>query len=83
VQHDLQVVAGPEEVARAGADLVVATIQTAVSERGGCAIALSGGRTPWQMLGILATLDLPWEAVWPSGPRPRCTRSNRSGSSDP
>jgi 6-phosphogluconolactonase len=35
-----------------------------VAERGECSVALSGGHTPWKMIGLLADLDVPWEKTW-------------------
>lgn len=52
-----------EDVATAGADLVVALATEAIGERGQFTMALSGGSTPWVMLRKLALRDLPWESV--------------------
>lgn len=53
-----------DEAARRAAEIVAAAARAAVSERGRFLVALSGGRTPWRMLEILARgEDVPWRAV--------------------
>lgn len=55
----------PEEVSVAGAEWLADQLRIAVDERGRCTLAVSGGRSPWPMLKLLAKRDdLPWEAVW-------------------
>jgi 6-phosphogluconolactonase len=49
--------------ARRGAELIAAAAREAVRERGGCAIAVSGGTTPRQMFMALAEEDVPWDAL--------------------
>jgi 6-phosphogluconolactonase len=57
----LEVVADAEEAARRGAALIALAGQVAVEERGGFALAMSGGRTPWLMLAVLGHLEeMPW-----------------------
>ena len=51
----------PEDVAVAGANFVSARAAEAIAERGQITLALSGGSTPWVMLGKLAEFDLPWD----------------------
>lgn len=65
-QIALEVLPDADAVARRGAELAADTILGAVRSDGRCALALSGGRTPWAMLRELATADLPWDrvAVW-------------------
>jgi 6-phosphogluconolactonase len=52
--------------ARRGAELIAAAAREAVAERGGCAIAVSGGTTPLPMFAALADQDVPWDelGVW-------------------
>src|SRR5262245_19466093 len=50
-----------DTVARKAAAIVAAEARGAVAARGRFIIAVSGGRTPWQMLGVLAQEDLPWD----------------------
>jgi 6-phosphogluconolactonase len=49
--------------ARRGAELIAGAVREAVAERGGCAIAVSGGTTPWPMFEALADHDVPWDAL--------------------
>ena len=52
------------DAAAARAAVVIANIvRNAVTERGRCSFAVSGGRTPWQMLRELASESLPWDKV--------------------
>lgn len=53
----------PEDVAVAGANFVVARATEAIAERDQFTLALSGGSTPWMMLGKLAESDLPWDRI--------------------
>jgi len=52
--------------ARRGADLIAAAAREAVADRGGCAIAVSGGTTPVPMFAALADQDVPWDelGIW-------------------
>ena len=49
--------------ARRGAEVIAAAVRSAVDERGGAAIALSGGTTPLPMFTALAEADVPWDAL--------------------
>jgi 6-phosphogluconolactonase len=59
----LEVLADDAAVARCAAAFVASEARAAVAARGRFAIAVSGGRTPWQMLQALAGEDVPWNAV--------------------
>jgi 6-phosphogluconolactonase len=59
----LEVLADARAVALRGAERVAAACRTAVAARGRCAIAVSGGRTPWAMLRALSGEDVPWGVV--------------------
>jgi len=52
-----------ESVALRAASWLAAQAREAVAARGRFAFALSGGRTPWQMLRALATEEVPWKDV--------------------
>ena len=52
-----------DDVAAAGAAFILACATEAIAERSQFTLALSGGSTPWRMLGILAECALPWERV--------------------
>ena len=47
-------------VARAGARFVVAAAERAIAARGKFLFAVSGGRTPWQMMAELVRADVDW-----------------------
>jgi 6-phosphogluconolactonase len=59
----IEVLADSGAVARRAANLVAAEARAAVASRGRFALAVSGGRTPWQMLEALAGEEVPWNAV--------------------
>ena len=59
----IDVLPDPDAVARRAAEHIAAASRAAVTARGRCAIAVSGGRTPWAMLRALAGEDVPWSAV--------------------
>jgi 6-phosphogluconolactonase len=60
---EIERTANAEQAARRAAELIAAAADDAVAERGSAAIALSGGKTPWRMVEILAGLTLPWEST--------------------
>jgi len=59
----VQILADADAVAHEAAKIIAAEACAAVEERGRFIVAVSGGRTPWQMLRALANEDLPWESV--------------------
>jgi 6-phosphogluconolactonase len=70
----------PESVAQAAAARIAAVARDDVAARGRFVLAVSGGRTPWQMLSALAREDVPWhgfeivqvdERVAPAGDKDR------------
>src|SRR4051794_1616382 len=52
-----------DEVARAGAALVATKAREAIAARGLFRFAVSGGKTPWVMLGELGRENLPWDKI--------------------
>lgn len=50
-------------VATAAAKIIAAEARAAVAARGRFLLAVSGGRTPWQMLRALASETVPWPSV--------------------
>ena len=50
-------------VAQEGARVIVEAARQAVAQRGRFVMAISGGRTPWQMLRLLAEEEMPWPHV--------------------
>ena len=59
----LEVFDDADSVARAAAATIAADGRAAVAARGRFALAVSGGHTPWIMLGALAGEDIPWPGV--------------------
>jgi 6-phosphogluconolactonase len=59
----IKVLADANVVATEAAKLIAAEARTAVEARGRVVFAVSGGRTPWQMLQALSTEDVPWKNV--------------------
>ncbi len=60
----LHVLETPDGVAEEAECWLAAEITKAVADRGRCAMAISGGHSPWPMLESLARRsDLPWESV--------------------
>ena len=55
--------ADPAEVALAAARLVAEMARNGVDRRGRFTFAVSGGRTPADMLAEAATLDVPWDRI--------------------
>ena len=53
-----------DAVALEAARFVAGLARRAITERGRFTIAVSGGSTPWRMLGALAGEDVPWAHVY-------------------
>lgn len=58
-----EILPDPGAVAIRAAERIAQVAREAVGERGRCALAFSGGSTPWRSLGALAGEDVPWERV--------------------
>jgi len=58
-----KVFADADAVAKEAAKVIAAEARSAVAARGRFVMAVSGGRTPWQMLRMLATENVPWKEV--------------------
>jgi len=54
---------GPGAVAIRAAERIAQVAREAVTERGRCALAFSGGPTPLRAFGALAEEDVPWDRV--------------------
>jgi 6-phosphogluconolactonase len=63
VDHEIQVWATPDAVARQAARFVAARAQAAAAEHGRFTFAVSGGHTPWAMFAALAEEEVPWTEV--------------------
>jgi 6-phosphogluconolactonase len=60
----IEILADADAVARKAAAMIAAESREAVLARGRFVVAVSGGRTPWQMLRILAGEKVLWEEVY-------------------
>lgn len=58
-----RILSDADAVARAAASFIAAEARAAVALRGRFIMAVSGGRTPWQMLRALAREEVPWAQV--------------------
>jgi 6-phosphogluconolactonase len=59
----IEILADADAVAKEAAAFIAAQARAAVASRGRFIFAVSGGRTPWQMLRALASADVPWSSV--------------------
>jgi len=59
----VEVYPDPDSVAREAAKFIAAEARAAVTDHGSFVMAVSGGHTPWIMLGELAREDVPWNAI--------------------
>jgi 6-phosphogluconolactonase len=60
---EIRILADADSVAREAAAFIAAEARAAVADRGWFILAVSGGRTPWQMLRLLANEEVPWKGV--------------------
>jgi 6-phosphogluconolactonase len=60
---ETRVLSDSEAVAAEAARFIAAEARAVVASRGRFVMAVSGGRTPWQMLRALAGEDVPWTGV--------------------
>jgi 6-phosphogluconolactonase len=58
-----EVLPDPGAVANRAAERIAQVAREAVAERGRCALAFSGGTTPWRAFRALAEEDIPWDRV--------------------
>jgi len=61
---EIRVLADAATVAVEAAKVIAEEGRGAVAARGRFSLAVSGGRTPWQMLRALAPEDVPWDRVF-------------------
>jgi 6-phosphogluconolactonase len=59
----VQIFADADAVAREAAKFIATEARAAVAARGRFIMAVSGGKTPWQMLRDLADEEVPWKNV--------------------
>lgn len=60
----LEIFNNSDEVAEKAAQFIEERMRTAILTKGSFTMAISGGKTPWQMLKILAKAKLRWEKVF-------------------
>jgi 6-phosphogluconolactonase len=61
---EIRVLPDAAAVAAEAARLIASEARVAVTARGRFTMAVSGGRTPWQMLRLLAREQVPWHSVY-------------------
>lgn len=61
--HQLEVLPDADAVAARGAELIAERAREAISGGGHFDLAASGGRTPWEMYGLLEERDLDWSRI--------------------
>src|SRR5271163_271560 len=59
----VQIFSDADEVAKAAAQFIASEARASVEARGRFNLAVSGGRTPWQMLRDLADQEIPWQQM--------------------
>jgi len=59
----MEVLSDAEAVAKKAAVVIAEEARAAVTARGRFVMAVSGGKTPWQMLRALAKEDVPWKGI--------------------
>ena len=59
----IRVLENTDAVAREAAVFIAGAARAAVAARGRFIMAVSGGRTPWRMLRLLADEEMPWKGV--------------------
>ena len=59
----IDVLPDADAVALRAAKFIADAARDAIAARGTFAFAVSGGRTPWQMLRVLGALAMPWEST--------------------
>jgi 6-phosphogluconolactonase len=62
-EQRLEVFDDPEAVHKRGAELIVERARAVVSDRGRCALGVSGGRDPWPMFSQLEDHQLDWTRI--------------------
>ncbi len=60
---EIKVLADADAVAREAARVIAAEARAAVAARARFVMAVSGGKTPWQMLRALCDEDVPWKRM--------------------
>ncbi|MBN7810751.1 6-phosphogluconolactonase [Algoriphagus sp. H41] len=61
---DIRTFQSADEVAQEAANFIADRIRENIAKKDFFTMAISGGRTPWEMIKELAKQDLPWEKVF-------------------
>lgn len=66
MQHELEVFDDLDALSKAAAEHVARWARDAVAASGSFHLAVSGGRSPWEMFAVLTTLGVPWDrtVIW-------------------
>jgi 6-phosphogluconolactonase len=59
----IEILPDADAVARQAAAQIAAAARDDIAARGKFVLAVSGGRTPWKMLHVLADEELPWNSI--------------------
>ena len=59
----VQIFFDADAVAKAAAQFIASEARASVEARGRFTMAVSGGKTPWQMLRVLANEEVPWKNI--------------------
>jgi 6-phosphogluconolactonase len=59
----VEILGDADTVARCAAELIASDARSAIAARGVFTFAVSGGRTPWEMLRSLGEMEVPWHEV--------------------
>ncbi len=59
----LEILADADSVARRAAAIIADAARNAVVDRGRFVLAVSGGRTPWEMMRAFSGEDVPWAGI--------------------
>ena len=59
----VEILSDADAVAARAADLIASDARAAIAAHGTFTFAVSGGRTPWEMLRLLGEMEVPWHEV--------------------
>ena len=59
----VEILSDADAVARRAAELIASDARSAIAARGAFTFAVSGGRTPWEMLRLLGEMEARWHEV--------------------
>ena len=59
----VEILSDADAVARRAGELIASDARSAIAARGAFTFAVSGGRTPWEMLRLLGEMEVPWHEV--------------------